>query len=431
MKKLLTILLLFLASGLLYAQVSLEDCRDMARKNHPAIRMYGIIDATKAYSISNVSTQWLPTIHLGALAGLYNNVSKIDDLFSEVTDQETHRYYVDELLHGQMNVLDPSPWTYKISAELSQNIYDGGASRTSKKYSEAEALLQMAETDVTLEQVCDRVDEVFFSIILLEKRILQTESRIKVLQTARKRIASLLDAGSTKQDELDMLDAASIIAEQQKEDLGSSLKSFRMVLSLLTGSDLSSVGLTVPPSPLQPREDPQALTLERRMTLLALEKDKLDVALKPRLDFVADAYYGYPNRNIFSDLVSHSPKLNAFLGLRLSWSPTALYTRKNDLAILANSREKIKIQKDILDMDIRLQNSSANLEMERLRKSIERDNELVSLRERLRKSAETAFSQGEINTDDLLSKIDEEYQAKLNAEIHEIESLRESYKLRR
>lgn len=62
--------------------------------------------------------------------------------------------------------------------------------------------------------------------------------------------------------------------------------------------------------------------------------------------------------------------------------------------------------------------------------TFEQDKELVAIRERLRKSAELSYSQGEITVDIMLSKIDEEYQARMNAQIHEIESLRELYRLK-
>lgn len=406
------------------AQVTLDGCREMARKNHPAIRMYGLISATRDYSISNVSRQWIPSIQLGALGGVYNNPPKISDIFSNVDRPEV------EMLFTQLNLSDMPEYTYKASATLSQSIYDGGVSKAAKRIAKAQAEVQIAETDVTLSQVCDRVDEIYFSILLLEKRIMQIDSKQEVLTAARDRAAALRDAGTFRWDETDEMDAACIEAGQQKTGLESSLKSFRVALSLLTGKNLMSEELLTPSPIVSPQAVFQTLLLDRQAALLALEKDKLDVALRPRLDLVADAYFGYPNRNMFGDFISRNPGINAFVGLRFIWNLDAFRTRKNDISIISNSLEKINVQQDILKLDTRLWNDAVNAEMERLRKCIERDNELISIRERLRKSAELSYSQGEIHTDKLLSRIDEEYQARLNAQIHEIESLRESYKLK-
>lgn len=431
MKRLFTILLFACAfSPMADAQVTLDECRDMARRNHPAIRMYGIIGATEECSLSNASRQWLPSVRIGALGGIYNNVVSVEDMFSRSENPTISNYVVNEVLYGMMNVQEPSPYTYKIQAELSQRIYDGGASGIARQIARAESQVQSAETDVTLQQVCSRVDEIYFSILLLEKRILQADSRIVLLSEIRERTEHLFQAGAVRQDEPDEIAAACIEAQQQKTDLESAVKSFRLALSLLAGKDLTDCELLMPSDSPSPQTVPELLLLDRRMELLALEKNRLDVAARPHLDLVADAYYGYPNRNFFRDLVSHDPGLNAFLGLSLSWSPTALYTRKNDKALISNSIERTGVQKDIMKMDIRLQNVESDAEIERLDKCIGRDNELIAIRERLRKSAELSYSQGDISADRFLSRIDDEYQARLNADIHEIERLREMYRLK-
>lgn len=431
MKRIFTFFLFFAAfCPTVNASITLDECKEMARQNHPSIKMYGLINATRDYSISNASLQWVPAIQLGALGGMYNNPPKLSDLFSNCNYPGIGQYIIDEILRGQMNLSDMPYYSYKASVSLNQSIYDGGASRTAKRIAEAQARTQSAETDVTIGQVLERVDEIYFSILLLEKRILQIDSKMEVLAAVRDRAVSLRDAGASRRDDADEMDAACIEAGQQKASLESSLKSFRVALSLLTGRDLMSEDLLMPLPPVRAQAVTQALLLDRQIESLALEKEKLDVAVRPRLDLVADAYYGYPNRNIYRDFVFRTPGINAFVGIRFVWNVSAFFTRKNDLAIISNSLEKLNVQKDILKLDTRLNNEAVYTEEERLRKCLEQDNELVAIRERLRKSAELSYSQGEISVDRMLSRVDEEYQARLNAQIHEIESLRESYKLK-
>ena len=412
------------------AGITLDECKEMARQNHPSIKMYGLISATRDCSVSNASLQWVPAIQLGAIGGMYNNPPKLSDLFSNSRYPEISQFFLDEVMRGQMNLSDMPNYSYKASVSLNQSIYDGGASRTAKKIAEAQALVQSAETDVTIGQVLERVDEIYFSILLLEKRILQIDSKMEVLQAVRDRAASLWDAGASRQDDADEMEAACIEARQQKADLESSLKSFRVALSLLAGRDLMSEELLMPSTPDRAQIVPQTLLLDRQMEFLALEREKLNVAVRPRLSLTADAYYGYPNRNIYRDFTSRTPWINAFVGICLTWNVSALYTRKNDLAIISNSLEKLNVQKDILKLDTRMNNDAVYIEMERLDKCLEQDNDLIAIRERLRKSAELSYSQGEITVDRMLSRIDEEYQARLNAQIHEIESLLELYKLK-
>ena len=417
------------SSPTLRSQVTLDECREMARANHPAIRMYSIVEATKECSLSNASKQWLPTVRLGALAGVYNNPASVEDLFS--SSNKYIRKASDWIFHDIMNIKDPSAFTYKIEGEFAQTIYDGGISRTTKEIAEAKAQVGSAETDVTLEQVCDRVDEVYFSILLLEQRALQTESKLKVLQSVRDRAALLLTTGGAKEAELDEIDAACIESRRMATDIEASLKSFRTALSLLVGKDVSEEELTLPAYSEEPRAEGELLLLKKRADLLALEKEKIDISVRPRLDLVSEVYYGFPNRNFFKDQTSHSPKLNAFVGLRLSWDISNLYTRKNNLALISNSLEELDVKMEMLKWNMNLNNSSTLVELDRLKQNLDTDKELARLREKIRKDAELAYSQGEINATDLVSRIEDEYQAHIDAKIREIEFLQESRRLRR
>lgn len=428
MKRISSIILLFASIQFCAAQVTLEECRQKAVQNHPSIQMYDLIDATRDFSISNASRQWLPQIRIGTLAGVVNNVPSLDDFLDGVNDSDLKQSIKDSFT--DMGLKDPSNYVYKVEAELNQIIYDGGSTKTARQKAQTRAELQKAETDVTCDQIQSKVDEVFFSILLLEKRIMGVNSKIKVLEAARNNTLDAFNNGSARQSELDELDAAKIEAEQQLIELESNADSFRKVLSLLTGEDMSTDELLVPSLPEQVRVDPRTSMLDKQQELLSVEKQELDVMLRPTLSFFADTYYGYPNLNIIQDLLSENPKFNAYVGLKLSWNLSAFYTRKNDLGILSASRDRINVQKNILVRDIQLQNTSVNSELQRLGKSIQKDKELVILRERIRKNAELSYSQGTIKASDLISVVNDEYQAALNAEIHEIEILHESSKLR-
>jgi len=428
MKRLSIIAFLILSAEICCAQVTLDYCREKAAENHPSIKLYGVIDATKDFSVSNAALQWLPSIRVGALAGVANNVPTIEDVFSGNADPAASAM-ISSLISG-MGLQDPSKYIYKAEAELSQNIYDGGASKTAKEKALSASLLQKAEADVTQDQIRSKVDEVYFSILLLQRRILGVNSKIDVLESARTDTSRYLEAGTVRQGDLDAIDAAIIEAEQQLITLESTVESYRTVLTLLTGEDMSDKELIVPSAPAQVRVEPMTLLFDKQLDMLSIEKKQLDVMCRPQLSLVADAYYGYPNRNVLQDLTGTDPRFNAFVGLSLSWNLTSLYTRKNNLGIISASRTQINIKKEILTKDIQLQNVSINSEILRLEKCIEKDKALLDLRSRLRQSAELSYSQGTINANELVRVVDEEYQASLNSEIHQIESLKETFRLR-
>ena len=81
-------LLVFLLSlpGLasVYAQPSLEECKEMARNHYPAIRQYDLISQAQDYSLSNASKAWLPQVSLSAQATYQSDVARWPDQFESM-----------------------------------------------------------------------------------------------------------------------------------------------------------------------------------------------------------------------------------------------------------------------------------------------------------------------------------------------------------
>ena len=58
---------LLMASGT-RAQITLDDCRRLAREHYPEIRQYDLIRRTADYTVSNARRAWLPQVSLSGQA---------------------------------------------------------------------------------------------------------------------------------------------------------------------------------------------------------------------------------------------------------------------------------------------------------------------------------------------------------------------------
>ena len=156
MKRFCTILVAILAFTFsANADVTLQECRDKARENYPLVRRYNLIRATKECNVHNASLSWLPRLELGGGGAWLNNVTDAVDL--------------GDILGQLASMIDltgkkEQPWQYKVSASVTQNIWDGGASALGKKTAEAVAAKDEAELEVSLYDLQRQVDEVSFSI---------------------------------------------------------------------------------------------------------------------------------------------------------------------------------------------------------------------------------------------------------------------------
>jgi outer membrane protein TolC len=172
---------------------------------------------------------------------------------------------------------------------------------------------------------------------------------------------------------------------------------------------------------------PELTALDAQIGLLNAREKALDAAMKPKFGVFAQGYYGYPGLNMFEDMMSHNWSLNGIIGARLTWNIGALYTRKNDKAKLQYQRSLTESNREVFLFNNNLEQIQQNDNIERFRKLMAGDEEIISLRSAVRKSAESKLSHGIIEVTDLVREINAENAARVQQSVHEIEMLKEIY----
>ena len=64
MKRILLVLMFTVLSASLYAQLTLQQCQDMARNHYPELAQYDLIAQTESYNLNSASRGWIPQITL-------------------------------------------------------------------------------------------------------------------------------------------------------------------------------------------------------------------------------------------------------------------------------------------------------------------------------------------------------------------------------
>jgi hypothetical protein len=147
----------------------------------------------------------------------------------------------------------------------------------------------------------------------------------------------------------------------------------------------------------------------------------------PKLGVFAQGFYGYPGYNMFEDMMGHKWSLNGMIGARFTWNIGALYTRKNDKAKLNAQRSMFNVQRETFLFNNNLEQIQQNEDIERYRKLMADDEEIITLRSAVRRAAESKLSHGIIDVNDLVREINAENGARVQQTIHEIEMLKEIY----
>ncbi|MDH3267730.1 MAG: transporter, partial [Ignavibacteria bacterium] len=110
MKRLLIIALLLMSGDFIISQtqLTLEDCYEKARINYPLIKQKDYIKKTKDYSVSNVWNGYFPQITVLGQATYQSEVTQVPSLLPGIIIQSL------------------SKDQYKVVADVTQAIYDGG-----------------------------------------------------------------------------------------------------------------------------------------------------------------------------------------------------------------------------------------------------------------------------------------------------------------
>ena len=108
-------------------------------------------------------------------------------------------------------------------------------------------------------------------------------------------------------------------------------------------------------------------------------------------------------------------------GVKLNWNFGGLYTAKNDKALLKVNQQTIDIQKEVFLFNTNLSLSQQNSEVDKFQKLISTDNEIIKLREKVKTTAQVQLQNGVITTNDYLTYVNAEDQARQSLLLHQVQ----------
>ncbi len=425
MRHLKTILLLAaiaLRTASAQAQLTLEECQQLAWSNYPLLKKYDLISQATDYSIKNINRNYLPQLSLSGQASYQSDVANMPDMLREML--QSYGYSYDGLKRDQ----------YKVQLDVSQIIWDGGNLAAQKKVTDAEGKIQTAQNDVDLYAIRERVNELYFGILLLEERIKLNGELQTLLQDNCRKLESRWANGTAMKADVDVMTAEYLKAQQDMTALEAMKKSYRLMLAIFINKDEVCVKDLRKPDDTMPANHtnrrPELDLFAARMTQTEARQQSLEANLRPRLSLFAQGYYGYPGYDMFSDMLDRKFSLNGIIGLRVTWNIGSYYTHKNDKRKLALERQQIETAQETFLFNTSLQTTQETQAIEQYRKLLADDERIIALRTSVRKAAEVKLEHGVIDVNDLLQEITRENQAHVNYSSHEVEMLKNIYALK-
>lgn len=418
MKKIMISLALIMLSSVSWAQ-TLEECQQAAEKNYPLIKQYGLIAKTTQLTVKNIQKGWLPQVTASAQATYQSAVTAWPESMQTMYQQMG------------LNMKGLRKDQYKIGVDLLQTIYDGGAISCQRNIAQQEGKVEEAQTETNLYQVRRRVNEMYFSLLLLNEQIQLNEDVKALLQSSEKKLFAMVKGGTAATSDLDNVRAERLSVEQQNENLKQQKLMLQRMLSVFCGLEVND---TQKPAPIQIASSvnnrPEMRLYNSQLELTEAKEKALDTQLRPKLGLFAQGFYGYPGLNMFEDMMNRKWSLNGIVGIKLSWNVSALYTHKNDKAKLNAQREMIENAREVFLFNNKLEEIQQSENISRYQTMMKSDDEIIVLRTNVRKAAESKLTHGIIDVISLLREINNENAAKTQQSIHEIDMLKEMYNLK-
>lgn len=417
MKKLLFLLMLPLT---MQAQ-TLQECQEAAEHNYPLIRQYDLIGKTTQLTVENIGKGWLPQVSASAQATLQSDVASWPEQMQSLYQQMG------------LNMKGLKKDQYRIGIDVNQTVYDGGVIRSQKEIAQRQGAIEEAQTEVTMYQVRSRVNEMYFALLLLDEQITLNADLQELLSSSEKKLESMFRHGTAAESDYLSVKAERLNVVQQATNLQAQRRTLSMMLSTFCGIEVQQVQKPVQYAAMSSQQSvqrPELKVIEAQLRLADAQEKSLDAALMPKVGVFAQGFYGYPGYNMFDDMMRHRWSLNGMVGARLSWNIGALYTRKNDKAKIQLQREMAATSRDVFLFNNNLEQMQQNENMERYRRLMADDDEIIALRSSVRKAAESKLAHGIIDVNDLLKEINAENSAQVQKSIHEIEMLKEMYNLK-
>lgn len=415
MKKFIILMLIFSALQTLSAQnrMTIEECQEKARTNYPLINQYDLISKSTEYTLSNISKSYLPQFSLNGQATYQSEVTKLPIDFSS--------------LGLPIDIKGMNKDQYKATIDVNQVVWDGGSSNAKRIVTKANAEAERSHIEVALYQIKEQVNQLYFGILAINEQIKLLDILKEDLEANKVVMQSMFSNGTITQSDLDQINVELLNIEQNRIEQETLKESFLKMLSLYTKLEINKNTILEKPQDRAIRNDiinrPELNYYKSQRMALEMQEHVIKAKNMLQVGLFAQGGYGSPGLNMLENRF----KLFAIGGIKLSWNFGNLYTRKNERHQIDLNKNDIDIQEEVFLFNTNLQLTQQHSEIEKLKTQLEKDDEIITLRRRVKIASESKYKNGAYQINDLIKDINAENQARQQKVLREIQYTQSIY----
>ncbi len=384
--------------------LTIDECYDRAEKAYPLRKNRATYEQESELKAKNISTGYFPQMTFNAEA----------KYLSEVIDLNT------VLPIPGFSIPSPPKDQFNFFVTLNQLIFDGGIIKNKKAIEESLVLTNTQALEADLYQLRGRVNLVYFSILFQQYNDSLFALSVKELKERIRIGSSAVQNGTMLQADLDILKAEQVRLEQNIIENIFNIRKSLGYLGTLIDSVLTENTILTRPGIILDFESP----INRPETkLLTYQKQQLDLKKKlatsmrmPKISGFGQLGYGQPGLNPLNENFAGY----YILGVRLSWNIFDWNQARRDKDVLGLNQMRLDYQLETFNHNLDLELGREREDIQKFKAMILKDDELISLRERILLSSASKLDNGVLQAADYVRDFNQCMTARIKQNIHEL-----------
>lgn len=402
MKKLL--LIFFMPIQIVFGQesITLDSCYQWARTNYPNLKQSELWSEISMLKKENNKTTYYPQLTLNGQVSYQSVVTEIPTIIPNFTGPTVPK---DQ---------------YKAYAEFRQTIWDGGISGVNSQLEDAILKNNLNQLEIEVYKLNDQVLMAFFTVLVVDKQLEVVDAQKKVLEEKLKSAESGIANGVVEKATASVIKAELLNLEQNKIRLTSGKNAAVQMLSVLTGKTMdenSTFESTVQPTKPAELNRPELELFASQASSLEKQKELLRKTRNPKIFGFGQAGYGKPGLNMLNDGFDTW----YMLGAGVSWNAFDWKNTSRQKQVLTLQQDMLQTNEETFRQNIDVLLVQQNSQISQLKEMLKTDQEMVSLRSEIAKSASSKLENEVITASDYIQEVQAETLAKLNLELHQIQ----------
>jgi outer membrane protein TolC len=386
--------------------LGLRECYRLLEQNYPLVRQKALLDRRAVLTQESIRKTFLPQVGLNAQATWQSDVPHLP------------------VSPPGSDVPMPNKDQYRATLDVNQLLYDGGTVRNSIDAENLNAQAEQQRVEVAVYQMRRRVNQAYFSVLLLQ----ETEKLLALaeqnLLTQLKEVQSAIRNGTAIPSAADVLQAGILKTRQQRFENRADRAAALQTLGDLIGVRIDTS--TILRRPILEAQFADSLA-RPELNLYDIQQQHVDASSSviattnaPKVSLFAQGGYGNPGLNLLDN--TFQPFFMG--GIRLSWTILDWNQVREKQQALLLQKDLIAAERETFELNTNTELNRQRAEIEKLTQLLRTDDELIALRSRVARTARTQLQNGTLTASEYLIEENALNESLINRSMHEIRLLR-------